>query len=77
MVSQKFPIRRSSLWRQRERFSGMNDKILLEGRLRKVGFQLPAQQQTVLVVEADEALVKGRVVEAGQAQTVLRIQAYV
>ncbi len=75
MVSEEVAAWRRRFLRHSEWFPDISGEVVFQRGLRQVAFQLPAQDRPV-VVEADESLIERRVVQAGKAQAVLRIQSF-
>jgi len=61
--------------RQTDRLALIGDEIPFQCWLRQIAFQFLAEHHAEFLIKRDQALVKCRVVECRQTQTILRIQA--
>ena len=74
VIFQEFRSRYSQLFRQVDRPTLVRDEILRQRGLRKVALQPLAEHHAESLIERDEAVVKGSIVERRKAQAVSRVQ---
>lgn len=75
VIPQKFPVRLGQLFRQRDRLALIRQKVLFQGGLGKEFTETVAQNNLEILVERNQPIVEGRVMERRKAESIARIQA--